>query len=178
MGLRPKPPPHPRREDEVSGEKRNPGRHIPLGVCWGCFAPVISQAMDQAVRETPISITEHHGQSLEWLVETYVNQGIPVILWATIEMEPPRNSTQFLIEGTGETFTWIYPLHCLLLIGSDSGGYYFNDPLQKKGMVYSRSSVKRSYRGLGCQAVVAIPRGSGGLLKRIQKAPAASGAFL
>ena len=62
---------------------------------------------------------------------------------------PPVEDVVFLIEGTGEAFTWIYPLHCVLLVGSDSSGYYFNDPLGQKAMYYPRAAVERAYAGLG-----------------------------
>lgn len=42
---------------------------------------------------------------------------MPVIVWATISMEEPVPSTTFVLEDTGELFTWTYPLHCLLLTG-------------------------------------------------------------
>ena len=45
------------------------------------------------------------------------------MLWATIDMEQPVESTEFVLEDTGELLTWIYPLHCLLLTGADEENY-------------------------------------------------------
>ena len=83
-----------------------------------------------------------------------MDRGVPVMVWATIDMEQPVESTQFILENTGELFTWIYPLHCLLLTGEDGESYYFNDPLAGKNVPYPKDQVKTAYQGVGMQAVV------------------------
>lgn len=56
--------------------------------------------------------------------------------------------------GTSETFTWKRPMHCLVLVGYNDSGYFFNDPLQSKNFYYSKSSVTAAYNALGRQAVI------------------------
>lgn len=124
---------------------------------WGCYAPVIAGALEQLLQDRDIkdlSVKELEGQSLESLCRAYVDRGVPVMVWATIDMEQPVESTQFILEDTGEPFTWIYPLHCLLLTGEDGESYYFNDPLAGKNVPYSKDQVKTAYQGVGMQAVV------------------------
>lgn len=124
---------------------------------WGCYAPVIAGALEQLLQDRDIkdlSVKELEGQSLESLCRAYVDRGVPVMLWATIDMEQPVESTQFILENTGEPFTWIYPLHCLLLTGEDGESYYFNDPLAGKNVPYPKDQVKTAYQGVGMQAVV------------------------
>ena len=124
---------------------------------WGCYAPVIAGALEQLLQDRDIkdlSVKELEGQSLESLCRAYVDRGVPVMLWATIDMEQPVESTQFILENTGEPFTWIYPLHCLLLTGEDGESYYFNDPLAGKNVPYPKGQVKTAYQGVGMQAVV------------------------
>lgn len=124
---------------------------------WGCYAPVIAGALEQLLQDRDIkdlSVKELEGQSLESLCRAYVDRGVPVMLWATIDMEQPVESTQFILENTGEPFTWIYPLHCLLLTGEDGESYYFNDPLAGKNVSYPKDQVKTAYQGVGMQAVV------------------------
>lgn len=126
---------------------------------WGCYAPVILEAAEQLLRdreETSLSITDLSGQSLESLCEEYVAKEIPVLVWATIGMEEPTEDITFLIEDTGEEFQWIYPLHCLLLVGWDSSGYLFNDPISGKAVHYSKSAVELAYTGLGKQALAVL----------------------
>lgn len=127
---------------------------------WGCYAPVILEATEQLLRErevSSLSIADLSGQSLESLCEEYVAEGVPVMVWATIDMEEPEEDTVFLIEDTGEEFLWIYPMHCLLLVGWDDGGYLFNDPLAGKAVHYERPAVERAYKGLGSQALALLP---------------------
>ena len=45
-------------------------------------------------------------------------------------------------------------MHCLLLVGYDATGYYFNDSLQGKNYRYSKSSVQTAYKAIGMQAVI------------------------
>lgn len=58
------------------------------------------------------------------------------------------------MEGTGELFTWIYPLHCLLLTGEDGDTYLFNDPMAGKNVAYPKEQVEEAFEGVGMQAVV------------------------
>ena len=45
-------------------------------------------------------------------------------------------------------------MHCLVLVGYNDSGYFFNDPLQSKNFYYSKSSVTAAYNALGRQAVI------------------------
>lgn len=127
---------------------------------WGCFPPVIVAALEEYLDQRPelsLSVTSLEGWSLDDLCATYIDEGVPVILWATIEMEEPRPGLTFYLEDTGEAYTWTDPLHCLLLVGWDETSYYFNDPLAAKGTAYSREATQRAYEGLGSLAVVVAP---------------------
>jgi len=126
---------------------------------WGCYAPVILEAAKQLLREREepsLSMADLSGQSLESLCEEYVAKEIPVLIWATIGMEEPTEDIVFLIEDTGEEFQWIYPLHCLLLVGWDDSGYLFNDPMAGKAVHYSKSAVELAYNTLGKQALAVL----------------------
>jgi len=59
--------------------------------------------------------------------------------------------------GTKETFTWIEPEHCFLLVGYDGDGYYFCDPDLPDGIIrYERKLVEERYNELGSQAIAAL----------------------
>ncbi len=123
---------------------------------WGCYSPVIRGAMEQLLQEreeTSLSVIDLQGRELDALCKNYVNQKEPVLIWATIGMEEPKPDLVFVIEGTGEEFQWIYPLHCLLLVGWDDDGYYFNDPLEGQAVFYPREAAEKSYKALGKQAL-------------------------
>lgn len=123
---------------------------------WGCCAPVILQTAEDILRErdeTSLSMLDLTGTSLPTLCSQYLRQGVPVLIWATIHMEPPTPGITFTIEGTTEQYRWIYPFHCLLLVGEDETSYYFNDPMAGKNTAYDKAAVEAAYEGLGCQAV-------------------------
>lgn len=122
---------------------------------WGCYAPVVLRAAEDILRErdeTSLSILDLTGTALEGL-EEYLRGGTPVLVWGTIGMQEPEADITFTIEGTDEEFQWIYPMHCLLLVGVDEESYYFNDPMAGKAVAYPKGAVARAYEGLGRQAL-------------------------
>lgn len=123
---------------------------------WGCYAPVIAGAVEELLQDrgSDLEVQELSGVSLDKLCAEYIDRGVPVMLWATIDMEEPILSTQYTLQDTGEPFTWIYPLHCLLFTGETEDSYLFNDPLAGKQVAYPKDQVERAYKGVGMQAVV------------------------
>ncbi len=126
---------------------------------WGCYAPVIRDAVQRLLEsgEEGLSVEDLTGQTLDSLCGDWVSQGTPVLVWATIGMEEPAADAVFAIQGTGETFQWIYPMHCLLLVGWNREGYFFNDPLEGKNIFYNREDVQRAFQALGQQALAVLP---------------------
>lgn len=123
---------------------------------WGCYAPVIQSAVKNLLLDREIdslSVRDLSGQDLDALCETYIKEGTPVLVWATIDMEEPQISNSFFLEDTWEEFQWVYPMHCLLLVGWDENGYYFNDPLAGQAVFYEKEAVEQAYAGLGRQAL-------------------------
>ena len=87
----------------------------------------------------------------------YFDNGIPVAVWASINMVNVDNGRQWVIPETGQLFTWKRHEHCLVLVGYDAEYYYMNDPYQSKGLVaYKRSVVEARYAQMGYQAVVIL----------------------
>lgn len=123
---------------------------------WGCYAPVIAGAVEELLKDrgSSLKVQELSGVSLDKLCGDYIDRGVPVMLWATIDMEEPTLSTQYILQDTGELFTWIYPLHCLLLTGETEDSYLFNDPMAGKNVAYPKEQVEQAYKGVGMQAVV------------------------
>lgn len=121
---------------------------------WGCYAPVIEKAIKRAVDLERFQVNVLFGVPLEVLCETYLENNIPVILWATINMEYPTPGDCWLIEETGEELQWMRPEHCLLLVGYDQEYYYFNGPTAGEQYRYEKSDCEAAYKGLHSQAVV------------------------
>ena len=118
---------------------------------YGCMAPVIEQALRSCVGGQRVVNTT--GETLSALCSNYVDNGIPVILWATMEMRPVGSGrTWFLPDG--RQFTWPSGEHCLLLVGYNEREYFFNDPRHGAVVAYDKNSVEVAYASLGKQSLV------------------------
>lgn len=104
---------------------------------FGCYAPVIRQTLERIFTERNLSyeVYDETGSCMERLLTEYIDQGIPVIFWACINMREPVTGPDWKLFDSGETFTWISNEHCMLLVGYDEEGYYFNDPYENNGVV-------------------------------------------
>ena len=119
---------------------------------YGCMAPVIEQALRSCVGEGQ-RVVNTTGETLSALCSNYVDNGIPVILWATMEMRPVGSGrTWFLPDG--RQFTWPSGEHCLLLVGYNESEYFFNDPRHGAVVAYDKNSVEVAYASLGKQSLV------------------------
>lgn len=125
---------------------------------YGCFAPVIVNALDKFIDKNKYDIKELYDVSIEELCSKYIDNNIPVIFWATSDMKPTRAGNTWIVEDTGKRINWVAPMHCLLLVGYDKDFYYFNDPQQSKAYAYKKSNVEAAYIGMFSQTVVVLPK--------------------
>lgn len=131
------------------------------GSGFGCFAPVIHDALVDAAGADQVK--DLTGMRLEQITEEYIDQGIPVIIWATIDMQPTYEGKGWTILETGKYYTWPAEEHCLLLTGWDEEQYYFNDPNREGGVTgYAKDVAEQRYQEMGSQALAVLPAGSGG----------------
>ena len=120
---------------------------------YGCYAPVIVRAINKCLPTSKRVINET-GTSLPQLCKTYIDEGMQVMIWATIGMTPVQKGGSYIVETTGKVFEWPAGEHCLLLVGYDSQNYYLLDPYKNRGLVsFPRKTVEARYAELGCQAV-------------------------
>lgn len=123
---------------------------------YGCMAPVIEKAIcnyfgsSDRVRNTT-------GTELSALCSEYIDNDIPVMVWATINMleTNPKNSWYL---SDGKRFSWPGNEHCMVLIGYDSESYYFNDPYAGKTVKYNKETANDRYAELGKQSVVVLKK--------------------
>ena len=137
------------------------------GLC--CYAPCIMKALDKFVDDSEYEVKELRGVPLDDLCRDYIMQGTPVILWGTMYMDYPYTpGWEWNVTGgaAGETFRWVSPMHCLLMIGFDSDNYYFNDPTAGKMVAYRKGDVETAYEGLYMQAIVIRPIRPGSEVKK------------
>lgn len=131
---------------------------------YGIFAPAMAKSMNGYLETTGSSMRAHalSGVPLEELCEEYVINDIPVMVWATVDMAQPYEAASWVVYYTdenaqydeGDTFTWLFGQHCLVLIGYDEENYIFADSCAKAIASYSREDTEDIYAQLGTQAIV------------------------
>jgi uncharacterized protein YvpB len=101
---------------------------------FGCYAPVIIRALEKIVGDD-YAVMDETGTPVETLIADYIEKGMPMIFWACIDMKEPIPGPSWKLSDTGEEFSWISNEHCMLLVGSDDEGYFFNDPYESHGRI-------------------------------------------
>lgn len=123
----------------------------------GCYAPVIARALRKILGDK-YRVIDETGTSLECLAERYIKTGIPVLLWSCINMREPIIGPQWKIIESKETFTWVSNEHCMVLVGCDEEGYYFNDPYENNGVVrYPKKTAEARHRAQHMQSLAVLP---------------------
>lgn len=124
---------------------------------YGCYAPVIVSAFNNAVGNTALAI-DTTDTDIDTLIDYYVKRNIPVLLWASIDLSPTYAGDSWILEDTGEWYTWTAGEHCMVLVGADQNYYYFNDPYDSNGVVkYKKELVTKRWEELGKQSAVLVP---------------------
>ncbi|MBR4073290.1 MAG: C39 family peptidase [Clostridia bacterium] len=118
---------------------------------FGCYAPVIVRAVNSNSKKCKAENIS--GKNLDYICKEYINNNLPVILWATMNMKAEKIGRSWYISDS-EKFTWIAGEHCLLLIGYDEKFFYFNDPMGGKTVKYKKDITEKRYNTLGKQAVL------------------------
>ncbi|MDR1823893.1 MAG: C39 family peptidase [Bifidobacteriaceae bacterium] len=127
---------------------------------WGCYATAIEIALSAVATAYDSSLAWRNvtGWELGSLCRRYVAAGIPVLVWATIDMaQPPLSVEATWVTPAGRRIEWLSPEHCLLLVGYDKDGYYFHDPLAGPAVPYAKPAVRAAYDALGRQALAIHP---------------------
>lgn len=113
---------------------------------FGCYAPVIRQALEKAAGDR-FTIIDETGTPMAELIEKYIDHDMPVVFWACINMQKEIIGPQWKLLDTGEVFTWRSNEHCMLLVGYDEEGYYFNDPYENHGLIrYPKELTEKRHR--------------------------------
>lgn len=120
----------------------------------GCYAPVIKKALERVIGEK-YEVIDETGREIDELVEEYIiGEGLPVVLWATINLRPAIDGPSWKLYGSGEEFMWRSNEHCMLLVGTEGDSYVINDPWDNNGVVRcDKSLVRRRHREQYMQAV-------------------------
>ena len=155
-------------EDEVTGEKLGPDMNSGFAgtayAGWGIYAPAMAKCMNRylvdAKSEQKAYVLEN--KTLEDLCEEYIDNDIPVMVWATTDMQEPIEwdiwTVNYVDENAkykeGETFRWMYHEHCLVLCGYDKDYYYFSDSVAGGISHFAKDVSEKRYEQLDSQAIV------------------------
>ena len=125
----------------------------------GCYPKVILKALGN-MKNCHVPGMEHilfediSGMELTDIIDTYIANNIPVLLWCTMSMNPVRDGMQYYLDD-GSLYTWRAGEHCMVLCGYDTEQYYLMDPLAGGERVgYSKEIVEARYLEMGQHAVV------------------------
>ena len=120
---------------------------------YGCYAPVIGDAAERflADNESEINVFVLEGCEFEQLF-SYLNDGIPVIVWGTLDCKEGYESVTWNVDG--KELSWITPEHCMVLIGYDEDNVSVADPYYGDVRTYDRELFGERFEQLYGQAVV------------------------
>lgn len=147
---------------------------------FGCYAGVIEASLNNIFREMqpskgdagpaetgitqntpggamPVYTAENAtGRSTEELL-LEIDEGRPVVYWATIDLMPHRDGPMWARSDNGELFVWKSNEHCMLLTGYDTerDTLVFNDPWNNHGVVdYDRKLVEKRHAEMDRMACI------------------------
>lgn len=118
---------------------------------FGCYAPVITEcALKYGVNATNISYS-----SMDTIC-SYIEEGQPVIIWATVDMVPTKFGSTVWTDADGETVSWRGREHCVVMVGFDAAAneVYLADPMNGYITTYRFSTFYTRWQEQGCQAVI------------------------
>lgn len=124
---------------------------------YGCFAGPIADAVRRNSSACTAEIIE--GRTLAELCSDYIDQGAPLLIWATSSMRASERGNSWYLDHK-TPFTWIAGEHCLVLVGYDEHFYFLNDPASGSTVGYQRAVVEKRFAELGSQALLISPRAS------------------
>lgn len=124
----------------------------------GCYAPVIKNSLEKIIGEE-YEVIDESGGELPALCEKYIDRGMPLIVWATIDLKDIVVGPVWKLRKNGQDFTWLSNEHCMLLVGYDDENYIFNDPWNNNGIIaYDKNTVIDRYEKQHSQAIGLIKK--------------------
>lgn len=125
----------------------------------GCYPEVILKALYKMKNKGYLGMSALHfkttiGTELNDLIQEYLLNEIPVLLWITINLLEPYDGFQYFLEN--ETlYTWTAEEHCAVLCGYDKENYLLMDPLKNgKIVAYPKEIIEKRYKEMGKNSLV------------------------
>lgn len=131
---------------------------------WGIYAPAMARCMNNYLKDMKSELKAYvlENKTLEELTREYIDNDIPVMVWATTDMHEPIErevwTVNYVDENAkykiGDKFTWMLHEHCLVLCGYDEKDYFFSDSVVGDISHFEKSLCEKRYEQLGYQAIV------------------------
>lgn len=120
------------------------------------YAPPIVEAANNYFEaadgnKSPFDIS----QSTREEIIDYLNNGIPVVIWMTIDLKAPRINYSWYFHDTEEYFDAPVNLHSVVINGYVDENVHVMDPL-KGQVIYNADAFFQSYYSLGSHAMVIV----------------------
>lgn len=129
----------------------------PYGKGYGCYKEVIANVLNRyfyanGSENRAVILDESNQADLERLLDG----GVPIIVWASIDMKPYRyNAVSQWITEKGEPIQWLSNSHTLILTGYDASYYYFMDCNNKDDIErYPKETFLKRWNENGKQTIV------------------------
>ena len=131
---------------------------------WGVYSPSMAKSMNKYLKDqnSDLKATNYENIPLETLCKEYIDNDIPVMIWATTGMQEPSVYCSWTVNYVdenaktkiGDTFEWYDHEHCLVLIGYDEYYYYFCDSAAGMVSTFTKAEVNDRYQFFGSQCIV------------------------
>ncbi len=115
---------------------------------FGVYHQPISDIIDGYL---PLRSQDVTGCAFETLLEI-LDDGRPIVVWATIDMKEPSINAVWQDEHGGEVI-WKTPEHAMILIGYTETHVLVNDPIMGTKVSYDRTIFKSRWEAMGHQAI-------------------------
>lgn len=155
-------------EDEATGITYGPDMNSAFAgtayAGWGVYAPAMAKFMNHYLSDMKSDKKAYvvENKTLEQLCDEYIDNDIPVMIWATSDMQEPIErdvwEVDFVDENAkhkiGDRFIWMIHEHCLVLCGYDKNDYFFSDSVAAAISHFEKKISQKRYEQLGWQAIV------------------------
>ena len=131
---------------------------------WGVYAPAMAKSMNRYLDDQSSELNAYPLEDvpIETLCEDYISKGVPVMVWATTDMDEPYVFDEWIVDYVdenakaqkGDTVPWYMHEHCLVLIGYDDSEYYFADSTHGNISHFEKELAEERYEQMGKQAIV------------------------
>lgn len=130
----------------------------PYSSGYGVFSNIVADTIQKFIDRAGGKFwAEDISGSAKQRILNYLESGIPVCVWVTMDLREVQYKTGWYIKRgdnyTDEYFEWPAGEHCMLLVGYEGEKVIVHDPLQGK-MEYDLDTFFQRYRDMGCQAII------------------------